>query len=28
LLVIGIVSPMVLYIVWGVMETIAIPLAQ
>lgn len=28
LLVIGIISPMVLYIIWGVMETIAIPLAQ
>jgi len=28
LLVIGIVSPMVLYVVWGVMEVIAIPLAQ
>ena len=28
LLAIGILSPMVLYIVWGVMETIAIPLAQ
>jgi len=28
LLVIGIVSPMLLYVVWGVMEVIAIPLAQ
>ncbi len=28
LLVIGVLSPMLLYIVWGVMEVIAIPLAQ
>lgn len=28
LLAIGILSPMVLYVIWGVMETISIPLAQ
>ncbi len=28
LLAIGILTPMILYVVWGVMETIAIPLAQ
>lgn len=28
LLVIGILSPMVLYVIWGVMEVISIPLAQ
>lgn len=28
LLAIGVLMPMVLYVVWGVMETIAIPLAQ
>ena len=28
LLAIGILSPMILYVVWGVMEVISIPLAQ